>query len=65
MRISTDLKLQPISEIPEAVLTAIELQLQRALVADLMQRIAVLEYRLQRAERRERHAVDWSAARKG
>jgi hypothetical protein len=48
-----DLAIKPVSAIPEAELTAIELQLQRALVAELMQRIAVLEHRLTHAERRD------------
>jgi hypothetical protein len=58
MHTSTDFELRATSEIPEAVLTAIELQLQRALTAELMQRIAVLEYRLQCAEHREKQGSD-------
>jgi hypothetical protein len=50
MHASNDFPIKLVSEIPEAELTAIELQLQRALVAELMQRIAVLEHRLQQTE---------------
>jgi hypothetical protein len=50
MHASNDFPIKLVSEIPEVELTAIELQLQRALVAELMQRIAVLEHRLQQAE---------------
>jgi hypothetical protein len=46
-------ELRPISAIPEAVLTALELQFQRALVADLMYRLATLEKRLKHTELRQ------------